>query len=312
MATYGEGYYEQTSVDGEDAGNTDLAVLYRIGKPIKGKPIIDYTLTEDIVSRDVMGQYYPSLEAGNQTVEQIRLNFYPVNANFLYWMLGKRSAAVGNARTIQNMDGTSGGIGGTTGFKPRLALWKQTNNSKRHVYGCVFGSMNLAWGNANNGMQVSMQGIGMSNGTDTFTPTITYLQSESDLWTHVDAMTWDSGDLTPYGLTLQTQQSLDSNVGYTGTIDNVNEFSSIIGEYKLICSAANGESLLVDYNAKAAKDFAWTVKKAADSTQYITFTTTNARIGTLIKQEVLNEEPIYTIGIKIQNLVCTVTDGLVA
>jgi len=301
---YTEGYIEQTTAAEENA----MGTLYNIGKPIKGKPIIDWTMVESLVKQDVMGQYYNTLGAGNQTIDKVNLNFYPLNGDFLFWMLGKRSATSGT-RTITNMDGLSGGMN-DTGFKPRLTLWKNVNGDKRHIYGTVFGSMNLAWGNANNGLQVSMEGIGMKHGTDSVATTPSYKGSVDSLWTTVTAMTWDSGSLTPYGLTLQLQQGLDSNVGYNGYNENINEFSTCSGVYKLICGATDGETLLADYTASNAKTFVWTVRKAADSTKLMTFTSTLARIGTVIKEEVLGLPPIYTMSIDIQNISAVVTDGL--
>lgn len=298
MATYNEGYYTQTSVTQEaDLGSTGL---YYVGIPTEeGKPIITIGLAENLKLRDVMGQYYQEIESGLQLADRISLDFVPTNSRFLYWMLGKRTTSTGT-RTISNMDGSA--------RKPRLSVWKQVNNDKRHAYGVVFESMSLNW--ENNQLNLIMSGKGMAHGTDAYSPSITHEGSISTVWNHMESMTWDGDTLVPYKFSGQITQPITPMIGYAGHYQEINEFAPIGGTYNLIVSATNGEAMLTDFESQTPKDFIWTVKKADDNTKSMTFTHTNCRIRQINATEIIGYEPIYNVLLQIEGISVAVTDGV--
>jgi len=296
MATYNEGYYEQTTYDQE----ATLTTLKYLGIPLENKkPIIQFGNTEEITEREVYGSYSASLEAGNQIMNQVSAAFIPTNARFLWWMLGKRTASSG-VRTITHMDGSA--------YKPRLSLWKQANNSKRHVYGVVFENMNLMW--QSNRLRVSLIGKGMGHGSDAFTPSIAWDGTISNPWSHISAISWNSGSLTPYALSLQMRQPCVGFIGYNGHFQHISEFTTIKGAYNLVVSGANGESMLADYDSKTARTFSWQVKKTdADSDKYMTFTST-CRIAQINVTDEIGKEPIYNVLLFTEAVSAEVKDGL--
>lgn len=299
MATYEEGYYTQSSVTEE---LTPLTALNYFGVPTEdGKPILTIGLGEDLKLRDIMGQYYQEVESGLQLADRISLNFIPTNAKPLYWMLGKETdTAVGAERVISNMDGTA--------RKPRISVWKQVNNDKRHVYGTVFESMTLNW--ENNQLNVMMSGKGMKHGTDAFSPSITPEGSISTVWNHMSAMQWNAGDLVPYKLTGSFNQPILPMIGYGGYYQEINEFAPLGGTYNLIVTATNGETMLADYASQTPRTFTWTVKKADDNTKQMIFTHTNCRIRQINATEIIGYEPIYNVLLQIEGSSVAVTDGL--
>jgi len=300
MATYNEGYYEQSTVTEEDA----LGTLNYIGIPLEdSKPIVTIGLTEDVVEREIYGSYASSLEAGNQLADQVSISFVPTNARFLWWMLGKRNLTTGN-RTITHMDGTA--------RKPRLSLWKQTNNAKRHVYGWSAESMNLTWNR--NRLKCTMMGKGLKHAADSLSPTITWpistTQVRDEAWNYISAMSWGGGALGPYALSLQMRQPAVGFVGYDGFYQDISEFTTIKGAYNLIVSATNGETLLADFNSSTPKTFVWTIYKAdGTSSKFMTFTST-CRIAQINVTESMGKEPIYNILLLTEAISVNTTDGL--
>ena len=298
MADYEEGIYIQTL--GIDEEHATLATLIKLGYPLEdGKPLSTIGITEALVHREIYAQYYETLEAGPQPANQNIFVFIPTNAKFLWLFYGKRSAATGD-RTISNMDGLS--------RKPRFTAWKRVNNDKRHVYGIVIGSLDMVW--AKNKLYASMIGPGMGHGTDSFTPTIGWLDAVDTAWTHITLMEWDNDALTPITFRFRGIQALVPIPSADGDENQeVFEFAPVVGNYTITCTAAQGELILADYAAKVAKTFEWTISKADDPTKEMAFIHTNCRISAITRQEVFGMEPIYTIVIAIEGASIAVKDG---
>ncbi len=299
MATYNEGYYEQSTYDEEHA---DLAALKRFGYPISNKPILDIGTRENILGKEVYGQGYKSLESGPQVADLVSARFIPVNGRFLYWILGKRSAATGT-RTISNLDYTA--------RKQFISVWKQVNNRKEHVYGTMFDSMSLAM--KQGGMPtVSLVGKGLNVASNSFTPTITWKDSVESPFTNMSGMTWDGDALTPYACTVNLRCNSKPIQGYDGTYQDINGQVPVYGTIQAMCSATEGETAFADYNDSDAKTFTVTLGKgtADHSTHSLAGTFANARIREMNKQESLGLEPVYTLLIEIQTASWLVTDGL--
>lgn len=297
MATYNEGYYAQSSVIEE---LDPLTAISYFGLPsADGKPILTIGLGENLKIREIMGQYYNEVEAGLQLADRVGLDFVPVNARPLWWMLGERTATTG-ARTISNMDGTS--------RKPRLSLWQQINNDKRHVYGTVFESMSMNWDNSQ--LNFTMSGKGMKHGTDAYSPSKSYEGTIKTPWNHMTAMSWNAGSLTPYKMTGQLTQPITPMIGYGGYYQEINEFSALGGTYNLIVSSANGETMMADKESSTPRTFSWEVRKADDNAKYMTFTHTNCRIRQINATKIIGYEPIYNVLLQIEGTSVAVLDGL--
>ena len=299
MATYAEGYYKQTTYDEEHA---TLAALKRFGYPIDKKPILDIGITEEVVGRDVYGQGYQSLQAGPQVADFVSARFHPTTGEFLYAILGKRSAATG-VRTISNLDFTA--------RKPFYSVWKQTNDLKIHCYGVLFDSCMFSMQQGNSPI-VNMVGKGLSIGSNDFTPTITWegaAEIESR-WDHIDSMSWDGDPLTTYGFTMNLKQNVKPMPGYDGSNQDIDGQKPVFGTIQAVCSAAQGEAAFVDWEESSAKTFLITIGKSTEATHTLAATFANARLLKVNKFEGFGIEPIYTLLAMLQTSSVVVTDGV--
>lgn len=294
MATYNSGYIIQAN----PAETPALTTLNYWGMPkADGVPIWEFGLSENVLEREIMGQYYKDLEAGVQNADMIRGSFLPTNMRFLYAMYGKRSASTGS-RTIQHMDGSA--------RKPRYAIWKQVNNDKRHVYGILLHNMILEWGKT--ALECTMLGKGMTHATDSITPTITHEGSIKSQYTNCSAMSWAAGGLTPYGFRIASNQPIEpipSDSGYQA----INEFAAIGNEIDIIVGSTDGETMIADKESSTPREFIATFAKGDDATKTITLTIT-CRIKNIGRTEMVEKEPIYNIKLVGGEAVWTGDDGL--
>lgn len=299
--TYEEGYYEQATVA---EATTPITVLSKIGQPIGEKPIVEFGIVENVTSRELMGQYYPTLEAGNKRMDIVNLHFYPINMRFAYFHYGKRSAVTGS-RTIQHMDGLTGGLN-ALGRKPRITIWKKSKNDKRHCHGILLNTLNIKWGKT--ALEVMQSGKGMVNNTDAYTPTITFEDDIKDIYNHCSVCTWAGGaNMGAVGFELNSSHAIDPVPGASAYQD-FNEYSVIPTTIQIMVLAANGETMLADWDSSTAREFIITFNKSGDSTKSITFTTT-ARIKQITRNEIKGIDPIYTMMLECGQMVITGDDG---
>lgn len=296
---YKEGYYEQTTYDEEHA---TLAALKRFGYPIDKKPILDIGITEDVVARNVYGQGYQSLEAGPQRADFITARFHPVNAKWLYWMLGKRTAATGT-RTISNLDYTA--------RKKFISVWKQTNDLKMHCYGTLFESCRFSMQQGNSPI-VNLIGKGLSIGSDAYAPVIAWDGASliKSRWDHIDSMSWDGDSLTPYAITMDLKQNTKPMPGYDGSNQDIDGQKPVFGTINAVCTAAQGEVAFVDWEASSPKTFEFTVGKSEEATHSMAGTFANARLMKVDKIEEFGISPIYNLLMMLQTTSFVVTDGI--
>jgi len=297
MATYEEGYYEQPAYNTEaDLGSTGLK---KFGYPIDEKPIVDIGIAESVVSRDVYGQGFQSLEAGPQKAELISMRFHPVNAKFLYWILGKQSASTGT-RTISNLDYSA--------RKPFLSVWKQVNTSKIHCYGTLVESCQFSMQQGQSPI-VNLVGKGLSIASDDYSPSVVWDNSIVSRFDYMSGMTWDSDSLTPYACTFNLRQSTTPIPGYDGTYQDINGQKPVFGTINAICTASQGETAFVDWEASAAKTFTVSIGKSTEA-HTIVGTFENARLMQVSKTEGFGVEPIYNLLMMVQTASFLVTDGI--
>ena len=300
MATYNEGIYEQAAYNTEaDLGSTGLN---HIGYPIGTRPILDIGNTEDVVAKDIYGQYYQSLEAGPQVADLVTAKFTPVNAKFLYYILGKRTASTGT-RTISNLDGTA--------RKQFLSVWKQTNELKQHCYGVLFEGCTIDMAMGEQPM-VTMVGKGLKIASDSYSPAVTWANSIESRFDGLKGITWDGDSLTPYGCTINMQQNSIPIPGYDGKYQDINGQKPVFGTVNFVCTAAQGKVVFADFEASTAHDFTFTLGKAtaAHSSHSIVGTFANARVMQSKMVENVGKEPFYNVLCAIETSSFVVTDGI--
>ena len=299
MATYEEGYYEQSTYDEE--GDLGALGLKKFGYPVDDKPIINIGLTEDVVARDVYGQGYQSLEAGPKRADFVTARFKPVNAKWLYWMLGKRTAATGS-RTISNLDYTS--------RKLFLSFWKRVNNLEIHSYGTLIEACTFSMQQGTNPI-VNLVGKGLSVGSDSYAPAIAWdgASNIKSRWDHIDAMSWDGDALTPYAITIDKKQNAEPIPGYDGSFQDIDGQKPVFGTINVIVGASEGEVAFADWESSSAKTFSVSIGKAKEAhTMVGTFA--NARLVNVDKVENLGKEPIYNLLMMLQTSSWLVNDGI--
>ena len=294
MANYEEGYYEQATV-GEET--TPIVNLYEIGRKIDKKPIVEFGITEDVVKRELMGQYYHTLEAGNQNMDHVSLNFHPINLRYLEWHYGKRSANTGN-RTIRHMDGTL--------RKLRWTIWKKVNNEERHCHGIVSNNLNTIWGKK--GLEITQSGKGMThNADDGYTPTITFEGTIKDIYNHCSLCSWGGGNLNCVGFEHNSFHELSPSG--SNPYQEINEFSVFTETIQITVLSTSGETLVDDKESSTPKEFIITFAKGGNVSSDMTFTTTG-RIKQITRNEVDGIDPIYTFLIECGEMVITGDDEL--
>ena len=304
------GYDDETTLDG--------VACYLFGEKAQKQEVTNVNYKLQMHEAHKMGQFYPTVTAGNRTIDQMISTFYPVNGILFWDMYGKATHTVADTtQTIVNMTTTEG-------QKSKKKAFQQWDADRAvDLFGLVTSRIKLEYG-AQGSLTAQQTFMGCKNAASSATPNAATLPDDSSnnpvtgVFNVFDSWTWNSTPMEkPISFAMEAQQSLTPYMKGGGSYyAEISEHNPVVTGFVAGVSGTTGlgavgdTELWDDMWAGTKRTLTWKMLKGTDVTQNFEVTATNTLCHSL--NPIRNSgEPLGWTGIfTCENVSIVVTDSV--
>jgi len=291
----------------DDETNLDAVAAYYFGQPMGKTEPLEMDAPIEVQRITKMGQYYSSLNIGNNPMDKWTVSSKITNGLPLFWMFGKATHTTPNTKqTITNFTNTEG-------RKPRIKLWSRDGDNTKMAYGaCV---SNLIWRFDEKGISQIYSGKACKHETVAYasnTPSaITHPGTKPAMFDRFDSLKWNNNSIpnmkfVEFKAAQELLTTLHETGGYYSDLDESTPIDIDVN----IGFTANDVNLLADYDAKTKRTIVWKMLKPDGSGDYFEITLANSYCYLMTKLIARGEILGYTAHFTCENVSGVVQDTI--